>query len=155
MRTNVIVRVALVGILAGSSIAQARAEYLTTEEAAWIEAVRTHKTKDGTTVEDVLQYVSTMRPGKFTRGVYMIRYNHQNKPAGVRIDYWIGLKREVDDTFFDLGYTGHKTRKGFVLRPVDSLASEALDAGRDAFLREMDEDYDRFCIDVLTHKTRC
>ena len=93
MRTNVIMRVALVGILAGSSIAQARAEYLTTEEAAWIEAVRTHKTKDGTTVEDVLQYVSTKRPRKFTRGVYMIRYNHQNKPAGVRIHYWIGLKR--------------------------------------------------------------
>lgn len=114
-------------------------------EAKWIQAVKQHRTKDGATVSEVLAYAEKMRPRAFKAGRFDVGYNGATGVADtVAIAYWIGAKRSPDDAFVDLGYP--MSPDGKVLAPLSAEeTSAALEAGRDAFLRAVDETYRATC----------
>ncbi|BCZ85528.1 hypothetical protein PTKU64_92030 (plasmid) [Paraburkholderia terrae] len=114
-------------------------------EAKWIESVKTHRTKDGATVAEVLAFAQKMRPREFKAGRFDVGYNGATGAAeSVAIEYWIGSKRLPDDAFADLGY--HMSPDGKVLAtPSEEATSAALEGGRAAFLRAIDETYHETC----------
>jgi len=114
-------------------------------EAKWIQTVKNHRTKDGSTVSDVLAYAQLMRPRKFKAGRFDVGYNGATgRPETVAIAYWIGAKRSPDDAFVDLGY--RMSPAGQVLSvPTDEAFTRALESGRDAFLRAVDDAYRETC----------
>jgi hypothetical protein len=74
------------------------------EERHWIDAVKNHRTMDGATVLQVLQYAEQLRPSEFKFEFNGVGYNGATgAPDGVSISYWIGAKRLKDDYFVDLG----------------------------------------------------
>jgi hypothetical protein len=114
-------------------------------EAAWINAVKRHKTRDGATVAEVLAYAEKMRPERFKAGAIEIGYSGANGIASaVTIGYWIGAKRLPDDSFVDLGYDMNPDGT-FKLVTPDETTLVALDGGRDSFLKAMDEAYQDIC----------
>jgi hypothetical protein len=114
-------------------------------EAKWIQSVKHHRTKDGSTVSEVLAYAERMRPRKFKAGRFEVGYNGATGSAEtVGIGYWIGAKRSPDDAFVDLGY--HMSSAGQVMPvPNDEAFASALEGGRDTFLRAVDETYRETC----------
>src|SRR4051794_29982258 len=67
------------------------------EEARWVDAVKEHKTLEGTTVSEVLQFVEKLRPRELKVGEIAAGYNTTGNPGGVTVCFWIGLKRLPDD----------------------------------------------------------
>lgn len=114
-------------------------------EARWIAAVKNHKTKDGSTVSDVLAYVTRLRPGKFKAARFEVGYNGATgKADAVAINYWLGTKRSPGDAFVDLGY--EMTSDGRVLPPgKDEDMASALEMGKENFLRAVDDAYRLQC----------
>lgn len=114
-------------------------------ESSWIKTVKLHRTKDGSTVADVLAYAQKMRPTKFKAASFDVGYNGDTGVAdSVSIGYWIGAKRAPDDVFVDLGY--HMSPSGAVLPvPRDEESARALEGGREAFVRMIDETYRNAC----------
>jgi hypothetical protein len=128
------------------------------EERQWIEAVQNHRTIDGATVLQVLQYTETMRPGKFKFGSIDVGYNGASgDPEGVAIEYWIGMKRLEDDAFLDLGYMIERDGYSLKIIPPGELetTARALEGGRDSFLLLIDKRYEQDCIDVETRAKLC
>lgn len=115
------------------------------DDARWISTVRTHRTQDGSTVAEVLAYVERMRPRRFKAGSFEVAYNGATGMADtVAIGYWLGARRAPGDSYVDLGYD--LTPAG-AIRSVaaDEVMTTALEAGRQAFLRAVDEAYRRDC----------
>ena len=123
------------------------------EERAWIRAVRSHKTGDGATVEQVLRIAEKMRPREFKAGALEIGYNGATgDPEAVGIDYWIGAKRLKGDALINLGYSVRKAGGGLEPRPFSWPISQALERGRDAFLLAVDEAYSIECVNPETQR---
>lgn len=115
-------------------------------EAKWIQAVKNHRTRDGATVSEVLAYAQKMRPRQFRAGSFDVGYNGATGQAEtVAIAYWIGAKRAPEDAYVDLCYP--MSSNGQLLPvPADEALATALEGGRDAFLRAIDEAYRNDCI---------
>ena len=155
-----IVRIfAVLGLVASTmSIANAKCGPLHVlsekQEKLWTGVVKNRKTGDGATVAEVLRYVEQMRPAEFKVETIEVGYNcASGQPSAVAIGYWIGMKRLPGDVFIDLGYDAEPGAKGLTIKvPEKPIASErsiteALEAGRDAFLEYVDEMYQSTCID--------
>ena len=115
------------------------------DDARWISTVRTHRTQDGSTVAEVVAYVERMRPRRFKAGSFEVGYNGATGMAeSVAIGYWLGARRAPGDSYVDLGY--EMTPAG-AIQPVavDEVMTTALEDGRQAFLRAVDEAYRRDC----------
>lgn len=128
------------------------------EEKRWIETVKTHKTRDGATVMGVLKYAEQMRPTRFKLGPIDVVYGGDDgEPDGVAIDYFIGMKRLKDDAFsiiFEIIRKGKEIEIHIPWeRGYDNVT--ALETGRDAFLRMIDEVYGEECIDIKTNEKLC
>lgn len=86
------------------------------DDARWIAVVRDHRTRDGSTVAEVLAYAERMRPKHFKAGSFEAGYNGATgRPEAVAIGYWLGTQRTPGDSYVDLGY--EMTPDGTV-RPV-------------------------------------
>lgn len=124
-------------------------------EAGWIQSVKRHRTKDGATVAEVLAYAEKMRPRVFKVERIEVGYNGVTGIAdAVTIGYWIGSKRAPDDVFVDLGYS--MSPDGHVM-PVspDEHTATALESGRNAFLRAVDDTYRDTCRSDPDHPPAC
>lgn len=116
-----------------------------TDDARWVSTVRTHRTRDGSTVAEVLAYVERMRPTYFKVGASEVAYSGATGLAdSVAIGYWLGTRRHPEDSYVDLGY--RMTSSGAV-RPVapDEVMTTALEGGRATFLRAVDDAYRQEC----------
>jgi hypothetical protein len=126
------------------------------EERKWVNAVKTHKTDDGASVLEVLQFVQHMRPREFKFGAIEVGYNGATGlPDVVGVDYWLGSKRLPGDAYVNLGFDVRKTESSFDIKPVGWPFSLALQKGRDAFLAAVDEEYEGECIDPETKRHTC
>lgn len=124
-------------------------------EANWIQAVRQHRTKDGATVAEVLSYAEKMRPRIFKAGRFEVGYNGATGVASsVSIGYWIGTKRAPDDAFVDLGYSISPDGRVMPV-PPDAHTATALENGRKAFLRAVDDAYRDTCVSDPDHPPAC
>jgi hypothetical protein len=126
------------------------------EEQRWVETVKSHKTDDGATVLEVLQFVAQMRPREFKFGEIEVGYNGATgEPDAVVIGYWIGLKRLPDDQIVNLGYDVHRRASGFDIKPIGWPISIALEHGRDAFLDAVGEEYEFLCVEPDARRKTC
>ncbi|WP_446901096.1 hypothetical protein [Burkholderia sp. YIM B11467] len=124
-------------------------------EANWIQTVKRHRTKDGATVSEVLAYAEKMRPRVFKAGRFEVGYNGATGVASsVSIGYWIGTKRAPDDAFVDLGYSMSPDGRVMPVPPEEETAT-ALENGREAFLRAVDEAYRDTCLSDPDHPPAC
>ncbi|MCM2552708.1 hypothetical protein [Burkholderia glumae] len=127
---------------------------------AWVRAVASRKTEDGSTVSQVLAYVQAKRPSRFKyrplAGDDDIGYSGATgEPGSVSITYWIGSKRGDGDSYVDLGYD--MTPQGQVIAPSGKTtpAILALEGGKQSFLKWIDNAYDEDCRDMETNKLTC
>lgn len=115
------------------------------QEVAWVQAVKRHRTKDGATVAEVLAYAEKMRPRAFKVERIEVGYNGATGIAdAVTIGYWIGSKRTPDDVYVDLGYSMSPDGRVMPVPPNQPTAT-ALESGRNAFLRAVDDTYRDTC----------
>ncbi|MGS1041728.1 hypothetical protein [Burkholderia glumae] len=127
---------------------------------AWVQAVDSRKTEDGSTVSQVLDYVQAKRPSRFKyrplAGSDDIGYSGATgEPSSVSITYWIGSKRGEGDSYVDLGYD--MTPQGQVIAPSGKTtpAILALEGGKQSFLKWIDNAYDEDCRDMETNRLTC
>ena len=127
-----------------------------TVEQQWIAALRSHKTKDGTTVAEVLRFAERMRPREFKSGDFNVYYNATGEANGVGIVYWLGAKRLPGDAYHDLGYSVRvREGGGLDVEPGDWPFSKALEEGRDTFLSAVDDEYATQCTDFTKFRKSC
>lgn len=126
----------------------------------WVNAVKNHATADGSTVEQVLHYAQNSRAKVFKykalSGEDDIGYSGATgEPSAVSITYWIGSKRDVQSSYVDLGYD--MTPGGAIVLPGAGATAAvlALEAGRQAFVKWIDEAYENDCRDASTKKLVC
>ena len=128
-------------------------------EAAWIAAVQNLKTDDGTTVLQALRSAEELRPSEFKFGDFGAGYDGASgEPEGVAIDFWIGAKREPDESFGILFDVKDQDGEVTVARPKSrngGTAAEAIVSGRDELLRFIDRLYRENCTDPDTGGKRC
>ncbi|MDN7465752.1 hypothetical protein [Burkholderia gladioli] len=144
-----------------TTTAPAKAKELSSDMAiAWVRAVDSRKTEDGSTVSQVLAYVQAKRPSRFkyralTGGDDIGYSGATGEPSSVSITYWIGSKRGEGDSYVDLGYD--MTPQGQVIDPSmkTTPAILALEGGKQSFLKWLDNAYDEDCRDMETHKLTC
>lgn len=147
--------------LSQATTAPAKAEDLSSDMAtAWVRAVDSRKTEDGSTVSQVLAYVQAKRPSRFKylplAGGDDIGYSGATgEPSSVSITYWIGAKRGEGDSYVDLGYD--MTPQGQVVAPSGKTtpAILALEGGKQSSLKWIDNAYDEDCRDMETNKLTC
>ncbi|AOI84389.1 hypothetical protein WI67_17705 [Burkholderia cepacia] len=103
----------------------------------------------------MLSYAEKMRPRIFKAGRFEVGYNGATGVASsVSIGYWIGTKRAPDDAFVDLGYS--MSPDGRVMPvPPDAHTATALENGRKAFLRAVDDAYRDACLSDPDHPPAC
>lgn len=130
------------------------------EAEKWIEAVKNHKTMDGSSVIEALRFAERMRPSAFKVGNFEVGYNGASgEPEGVSIDYYIGLKRSDVDQWTVLFNVKRKNSFFSVSTPSNDtgimLPSEAIEAGRDALLLFIDKEYKNRCIEYASGRKLC
>lgn len=124
-------------------------------ETNWINAVKHHRTQDGSTVAEVLAYAQKMRPKEFKVGSFDIGYSGADgEPSSVAIGYWLGVRRLADDSYADLGY--NMSRDGQI-EPVrnEEIMTTALEGGRDQFIHAVDDAYAANCQPSPHEKPTC
>lgn len=130
------------------------------EEQRWIEAVKNHRTRDGTTVMEVLRHAEQMRPQRFKLAAIEVGYNGaSSEPDAVMISYFIGMKR-LDGDSYSIVYAITRSGKEIQLNVPKYSATgdsdlDALEGGRDSFLLKMDAFYKETCIDPDTYAELC
>ncbi|RQT87243.1 hypothetical protein DF041_29220 [Burkholderia cepacia] len=103
----------------------------------------------------MLSYAEKMRPRIFKAGRFEVGYNGATGVAGsVSIGYWIGTKRAPDDAFVDLGYSMSPDGRVMPVSPNAHTAT-ALENGRKAFLRAVDDAYRDTCLSDPDHPPAC
>jgi hypothetical protein len=125
----------------------------TQEQKIWIDEVLTHRTQDGTIVQDVLAFAQTRRSDNFK--VSSILAGNQGSRYSVVILYWIGKERVKFKDLTDLGFNDTKGWFGNGITPFETPISQALQRGRDSFLTAVDDVYRQRCVDPATREQRC
>lgn len=150
--------VGLIGFASHSSERSPARELAPAEAKRWTAAVKAHRTKDGSSIIEALRFAERMRPSEFKVGNFEVVYKGP-EPDGVTIDYFIGLKRadvDVWTAFFEVKRDG----RDLLVSPVQNdtgfaLASDAIEAGRDALIRFVDEEYEQRCVEYGSRKKLC
>lgn len=114
------------------------------EEKRLVDMAKGRRAADGVTILEVLQYAEQQRPAKFKVATIDVDYAKDSTPIAVSVCYWIGNKRLDNDQFCKtLGWEITPDRSA--LRPYSLAAAKALEAGRDAFVRSVDQMYEKEC----------
>ena len=150
-------RIIAAALMLLSTAAQA-AHLSDAEEARLRHLVEQHRTADGATVTDVLRHAATLRPRAFKPAEVVVVYDSEKNLSGVRVCYFLGNKRLKDDDICDVSYGVSADRKS--VSPILSGTglpdtAQAMEGGRDAFLRAIDAAYEEACIDADTHRRSC
>lgn len=113
--------------------------------------MKTHKTADGKTVQEVLSRVEKRALSRFKVASYDVFYDWNGQPSTVAISYWIGTKRKRDLVFSDLAYPMNRNGTIAKISLVDRPTLAALEKGVEAMLAEVDERYHIDCLsDMLS-----
>lgn len=130
------------------------------EERAWISALKSHRTRDGSTVLEALRFAEQMRPKAFKVRTFDVGYNGATGAAdSVGVGYFIGLKRTPGDQFSAF-FLARRTdgKLSLSVAKNDSgiqTAAEAIESGRDGLLRFIDEEYELNCLDAQSRRPLC
>lgn len=117
---------------------------------------------DGATALQVLEHAAKLRKDKFKLAGFEMFYTSDGVPDQVGVCYWIGAKRLDEDKFCDIGYQLSQDRN--TLSPAVGTATEPerreltvmkLQGGRDSFLENVDETYNRECLGTTPGKKDC
>jgi hypothetical protein len=134
-----------------------------TEAARIIRMAESRKVADGASTKEVLRYAEKLRPKIFKlAGDFDFGYDSEGRLSTVGVCYWIGSKRSKDDAYCDISWDISKDRK-LISPSTGSLNGEAaasltvmrLEAGRDAFLQNIDMFYESTCINPSTQRRYC
>lgn len=127
------------------------------QEKSIVELVKSHRTSDGFTVSDVLQYAETQLPEKFKVAKYDIFYTQAGNPSLVGICYWLGDRRLEDELVCDLDYTMSSDYRTVAPDTSDTAkeATKALQNGKATFVAFMQKAYNEQCVDPATGKKGC
>lgn len=165
-----IIKYALVaGVLAVAVCPKASADTFKAQQPSKADALRLIKmaesqvTDDGSTVVEVLRYAEKMRPGIFKlSGPFDFGYKYDGTLSSVGVCYWIGAKRNKGDEYCDLSWDISSDKKNITATKSDinaggseEITSISLQAGRDAFLDNIDAFYQITCINPTTGKKYC
>lgn len=124
------------------------------ESRAWISAVSSHRTDDGATVQQVLDYTQKLRPSEFKFGKYEIIYDQvTGNPQYVAVEWWIGLMRLPDDLAVNAFYRVKKVSGHLKAFPAGNMGDIALERGRYQFLGWIDDIYDAICVRYTVRKS--
>jgi len=114
------------------------------EEKRLVELAKSRRAADGATVWEVLQNAEQKRPGIFKIAIVDVDYAKDSTPAAISVCYWIGNKRLDNDQYCkSVGWEIGADRNS--LKPYSLAATQAVEAGRDAFVREVDQEYGKAC----------
>jgi hypothetical protein len=126
------------------------------EERNLIETWKSQKAADGATFLDVLKFAQSMRPKQFKYGDIEVNYG---SAPGIGVQYYNGAKRLDGDAFnlfFETKVDGSKYVITTKMAPELGRELEfSLARGRDAFLREVDAEYQLLCVVPATKKLLC
>ena len=115
------------------------------DAARWIGAFKAWKTADGSTIAEALQFSQRMRKKRFEFGKFDVNYNASGEPTSVGVEYWIGARRLAGDAYTDLAFDVRRSGAQLSFIPSKSDLPQALSAGRDSFLRAIDQEYRDEC----------
>ena len=108
------------------------------EEKRLTDMAKARRAADGTPVSAVLEYAEQQRADKFKVALIDIDYAPDSTPTAVTVCYWIGAKRlESDQDCKSIGWSIAADKAG--LKPRDTAATQALEAGKEAFVRAVDQ----------------
>lgn len=128
---------------------------LNTAQQRLIETVQQRVTADGATVAEVLAYAEQERPDLFKVSDLQVQYDPTGSaPEAVTITYWIGSNRKRNDSYVDLSYALNP--KGQV-QPIarSAMTLRALEAGKQAFVQQIDAIYAMACKPFPESKAKC
>ena len=126
-----------------------------TTQQRMIEAIQHRPTADGATVAEVLAYAERERPDWFKVADLQVHFDPAGQmPEAVVIGYWIGSNRKLNDSYVDLSYS--LNAKGQVQPiPRSAMTLRALEAGKDAFVQQIDTIYAMACKPFPESKAKC
>jgi hypothetical protein len=114
------------------------------EEKRLTEMAKSRRTADGSTVWDVLQYAEQQRPKLFKIATVDVDYARDSTPTSVSVCYWIGSKRlDSDQDCRSIGWQIAPDRA--TLAPYQVATTRALETGREAFVRNIDQMAEKIC----------
>jgi hypothetical protein len=114
------------------------------EEKRLTDMAKSRRAADGSTVWDVLQYAEQQRPGLFKVATVDVDYARDSTPTAVSVCYWIGGKRlDSDQDCKTIGWQIAPDKAS--LAPYQVAATQALEAGREAFVRNIDQMAEKVC----------
>lgn len=114
------------------------------EEKKLVEAAKARKAADGATVWEVIDNAQKQRTDKFKVASVDVEYKKDGTPAAVEVCYWIGRKRlEEDQSCKTIAWEIAPDKQS--LKPFDLAQSQAVEAGKTAFLQVVDQMYDKKC----------
>jgi len=130
------------------------AKRITTQQ-RMIEVIQQRPTADGATVAEVLAYAERERPDLFKVSDLQVHFDPAGQaPEAVVIGYWIGSNRKLNDSYVDLSYA--LNAKGQVQSiPRSAMTLRALEAGKDAFVQQIDAIYAMACKPFPESKAKC
>lgn len=120
-----------------------------------VDTIEQRLTADGTTVAEVLAYAEQARPNQFKVSELHVQYDPTGRePEAVTIHYWIGSNRKFNDSYVDLSY--NLNPKGQV-QPIarSAVTLRALEAGKEAFVQQVDVIYAMACKPFPESKAKC
>jgi len=114
------------------------------EEKRLTDMAKSRRAGDGAAIAEVLQYAEQHRPDKFKVATIDVDYARDSTPTAVTVCYWIGNKRlDGDLDCKSIGWDISADKAG--LKPYAVAATQALEGGRDSFLRSVDQMYAKSC----------
>jgi len=114
------------------------------EEKRLTEMAKARRAGDGSSVWDVLEYAEKQRPAQFKIATIDVDYARDSTPKAVSVCYWIGNKRlDADQDCKSIGWQIAPDKGS--LAPYQAPATQAVESGREAFVRTIDQMYATAC----------
>ena len=153
------VAVASMFLVLGKGIATTREEAgdtkLSEVQRRLIDTIRQRPTADGATVAEVLAYAERERPEQFKVSDLQVQFDPTDRePEAVTIAYWIGHRRQLNDSYVDLSYA-IQTNGQVAPVPRSAITLRALEAGKQAFVQQIDAIYAMACKPFPESKAKC
>jgi len=116
------------------------------EEKRLTEMAKARRAGDGSSVLEVLEYAEKQRSAQFKVATIDVDYARDSTPTSVLVCYWIGSKRlDGDQDCKSIGWQIAPDKKS--LAPYQAAATQAVESGREAFVRTIDQMYAKACAD--------
>lgn len=114
------------------------------EEKRLTDMAKSRRAADGSTVWDVLQYAEQQRPKLFKVATVDVDYARDSTPTSVSVCYWIGSKRlDSEQDCKTIGWQIAPDKAS--LAPYQVATTQALETGREAFVRNVDQMAEKVC----------